>query len=68
MSKPKEEDGCGTCRCWREGTEAGDEVRWGVCHRYPPTVITSDSDDGANAVQPWTVLPHWCYEHKQRLQ
>lgn len=68
--KPKDEDGCADCKFWLEGTDAGDEVRWGFCRRYPPTVIAADpdSDDGAASVQAWTVLPHWCGEHKPRLQ
>jgi hypothetical protein len=68
MSK-KDEAGCGGCMFWLEGTESGDEFRWGFCRRYPPTVIASpDADEDAQSVQAWTVLPHWCGEHKPRLQ
>ena len=68
MAKAPEEPSCATCKFWHEGTESGDEVRWGFCRRYPPQVIASDSDDGAESVQAWTVLPYFCGEHKQVLQ
>jgi len=70
MKKPAPESlDCSGCKYWREGTETGDEVRWGLCHRNPPYVVASaESDDGCTSVQAWTVLPFWCGEHKQVLQ
>ena len=70
MTKQDEDPSCSECKFWIEGTDAGDQVRWGFCRRYPPTVIASDpeADEGAASVQAWTVLPHWCGEHKQVLQ
>jgi hypothetical protein len=69
MSKKDDGPGCGGCMFWLEGTESGDTERWGFCRRFPPTVIASpDTDEEAASVQAWAVLPHWCGEHKPRLQ
>lgn len=66
--KPKESpepDSCENCLFWREKTEAGDEVRWGLCHRLPPQIV-SGADGEVDSVIAWTHLPFWCGELKQR--
>lgn len=62
---------CTNCRHFTEATEAADEVRWGFCDRYPPTVVQSEDEDGAvtiDCVRSWVELPHVCGEHGPRLQ
>lgn len=66
-----EETGCENCRFWREQTEAGDEIRWGHCHRNPPQIVATVGDGGEDMVDsalPWVALPMFCGEHKPRLQ
>jgi hypothetical protein len=64
-------DSCADCVHWREQTESQDEIRWGMCHRYPPTPVGTTDDEGADTVSsviPWTELPFVCGELKRRLQ
>lgn len=71
MGKRRSEDGvsCQTCQHWEDQTSSEDEVVWGFCRRYPPTVIaTHDDEVGVQCVQVWTEMPYTCGEHRPRLQ
>ena len=70
MKKPADDGiSCKTCVHWVEQTASEDEVVWGLCRRYPPTVIaTGDEEVGVQCVHVWTEMPHVCGEHRPRLQ
>ena len=70
MSAPSADDpSCAQCKYWVEQTESHDELRWGWCHRYPPSIVPTVDDGGDEVVAPvkaWTELPYWCGEMKAK--
>jgi hypothetical protein len=57
---------CTSCRFYKDQTETADEIRWGVCRRYPPVgVYVSDIETGQasdDAVWPPVHPDEWCGE------
>lgn len=60
---PQQGAGCGNCRCFKDETQAEDEIRWGYCRRYPPRVVSTDEGEG-EGIWPVTVPENWCAEWK----
>jgi hypothetical protein len=58
---------CSHCLYWREKTGEADEVRWGECRRYPPTLFAATDENGDQI--PWpmqtqTEPEDWCGEFR----
>jgi hypothetical protein len=69
--KPTEQGpACEHCLYWKDETRAEDEVRYGSCRRYPPTLFAVvDQVTGENTPYPMQTQtePHeWCGEFKGR--
>jgi|JI10StandDraft_1071094.scaffolds.fasta_scaffold159236_2 hypothetical protein len=63
----KDDPDCSNCRFFVEVIEPGETERWGYCHAGRPQAVVNGQGD-IECVTPWTHLPHWCGEHKPRLQ
>lgn len=66
--KPTEQgQGCVNCLHWQELTQAQDEVRHGVCRRFPPVIVSVTDEEGnvsPCAIQPPTDPQDLCGEWK----
>lgn len=62
--------GCASCAFWLEQISAADEIRWGQCRRYPPTMIPTTNEDtgeaGSDAAHPPTYPDSWCGEWRPK--
>lgn len=69
-SKPQAVDPgplCGSCRFYKEQTETADEIRWGICRRFPPAGVSVPDADGSygdDAVWAPVRPDEWCGEFK----
>ena len=56
-----EDRDCVNCKHWKEVTESHDLDRWGMCYRYPPTVV-ADPEGVPMTFYPSTEPMDYCGE------